>query len=134
MTRTVKVQEFKLVEFPAGYSRAYLGNNEKQIAWVREYTMIVAKSRRRGVSFAGPDFMDGAGDLTDTFPRAALKRVFVKALDLKENEAIDDDARTHISIRRIGKSAAFEVDMPCGENACIKASVLRRLVRELENV
>lgn len=128
MTRTVKVSEYKQVDFPAGYLRNYKGNDIKHISWVREYSMTVHRGRG-GVMFS----TIGDYDFTYPFSRAALKRLFDRALKFGPDDATHDE-RTNIKIRRVGKSLAFELDMPCGETACIKQSVLARLVKELENV
>jgi hypothetical protein len=127
----IKVTELKLVEFPSGYTRKYRADDAKHVAWLRRYVMIIPLRGRRGISFATSDFEHGNGDMTPPFSRAALKRCFNLALELGPSEAMHD-TRTNLAIRRLGKSKAFEIVMPCGESACLKAAVVKRLIKELE--
>lgn len=132
MSSTIKTTDLRLIEFPAGYLRAYRANSDKHIAWVRRYTMIIPKSRG-GVTFGDGDFKNGLADLSAPFTKAALRRCFELALELAPEEGMHD-FRTDIRIRRVGKGAVFELVMPCGETACVKKSVLARLAKELESV
>jgi hypothetical protein len=130
MNSAITVSELKVVEFPAGYLQAWGADSAAHVAWVRRYTMVVSKGRG-GVTFHDDDFRESGGDrMTTPFAKAALRRCFTLALRMAP-AAVWTDTRTGIHIRRIGKSAAYELDMPCGENACIKKAVLARLVREL---
>lgn len=122
---TVTVTELKLVNFPAGYLRHLHGTDEKRISWDREYVMIVPRGRK-GVYFAMPEDIDGA---TDPFPKAALRRTFEAMLKIEKTNQDIHDRRTDIRARRVG--AAIEIDMPCGENACIKRTTIARLIKEL---
>lgn len=127
----ITVTDVRLVAFSAGTLRAYLSKDAGHIAWISRYTMIVPKGRR-GILFAEGDTAYLSGTVSpEPFAKVALKRCFTAMLDLDPEEGLYDE-RTGIAARRIGKSAAFELTMPCGETACLKASTIKRLVKELD--
>ena len=127
----VKVTELKAVDFPAGYLRSWAGEDPAHIAWVRSYSMLVSKRRGGGVVFGDGDVTQNDTSMSDPFVRPALRRCFERALKLAPGEWMLDE-RTKIHIRRLEKGAVFEINMPCGETACIKESVLRILAEELK--
>lgn len=129
---TVAVKQLKLVKFPAGHSRLYMGQHDRHVDWGWEYVMQVAPGRG-GVYFRDADVSEGeCGEITARFNKAALRRCFKQML---LGEAASDgwvlDERTQIRYRPFSASATFEISMPCGTEGCLKKRTIERLIKEL---
>ena len=128
---SVKVRECKVVHISAGGLRRYRGNKNIEIGWDEEYAMLVY-SGRGPVFFADGCFVDDPyyAGFSSAFNKAALRRCFQRGVDLAPGEDMHDD-RTQIYMRRLLNNATLEINMPCGQETCLKVATARRLVKEL---